>query len=267
MMDKIAIFNQKGGVGKTNLTVNIAACLYKMYDKKVLIVDCDAQGNASSYLTGMSAEDLVLTLADVISEGVNVNECIIKTSVGPKNSTKPSKIDILPTNGSIDYIDIPSITTLRDIISPLEKQYDYCLFDCAPQKTPTSLNALCASDYVLVPVEPDADSVQGWSMVLDLVDDFRSRRENETIEIIGMVVNTYEKVAGIDDFFIKAYKDEFGDAIFKNTIRKSTVVKQARFFGTPVCYFNGNSPVAKDFEAVTKELVSKIKAKKRKVGK
>lgn len=270
-MNRIAIFNQKGGVGKSSMTVNLSAVLFKLLKKKILIVDCDAQANSSSYFLAYGYEDEVSpTLVDFLNGDAVLEDCLypVYFATGSKNTLQKTSIDILPVDARLDDIDFTDMMVLKKIADSLSSKYDYCFFDCSPQKTPGVLLALCASDYVVVPMDSgDLDSVQGWNMVLSLVDEIKENGVNNTIRILGVVVNFYNRVRSVHGYMLGVFKDTFGDALFNTTIRDSADIEQAKMFRKPVCYYKPSCPVTKDYEKLAMELNKRVEAFNRKVGK
>ncbi len=262
-MLKIAMFNQKGGVGKTVSSINIASCL-ALLDNKVLIVDSDAQANATSYVMS-NGERPESTLVNLFSEKKLKTKDVIK-SCSLRNNKTSIDIDILPISSEIDNFQVDNGKMLAERIKEVESEYDYCIFDCSPQRTPISLNSLCASDYILCPIFPDVDSIQGYSMILDLISQLRASRENSTIELLGMFFNGVSKENSLDSYIIESYKEEFGEAILDTMIRRTTVITQARYFGLPVNLYKPSHNVSHEYMSLTKEILNRIEDKKRKVG-
>lgn len=262
-MKKIMIFNQKGGVGKSTITANLAGCFEKYHKKKVLVIDCDAQSNVSSYLTavGESNEQYVIScnLCDFLEGKVDdIKDIIYNYKRISGKTISNTKVDVIPAGMSLDEVSISDIYALKSITESLENQYDICLFDCPPQKTEITKCALAVSDFVIVPVQADVDSVQGWRMVVDLVDKFKNEDINKHVYLLGLVLNEYSKNGALDKYMKDIYDGLFGEYVFKSTIRSSKAVKQARFFGKTISDYK-KSPVQGDFKELAKEVLKKIK--------
>lgn len=270
-MYKIAIFNQKGGVGKTSITLNLAATLFKTLEKSVLIVDCDAQSNSSENLLAYGYDDAVPTFVDYINGQSTIEECIspiyINKGRNGKESLIESNLAVIPVGENIDDAEIEDIAALKDMISKVPNEYDYCLFDCSPQKTTGVYLALCAADYVLVPIDAgDIDSIKGWSMVLDLIDQMKEQGINSTLRIVGVVLNKFTKTRSIHTYLTGEFKESMGDALFRTTIRSSADIEQAKFFRQPICYYKPSSAVARDYDSLAIELDERIVQLNKKIG-
>lgn len=260
-MIKVGIMNQKGGVGKTSLTVNLAACLGEKWKRKVLICDCDAQANATTYLLTCAEEpdeadeSANVSIYDVLNNG-NIPK---PQGIQIRNGKKLIKtgISLIPGDRRVDLIEEDRTSQLKEALDRLSG-FDICFLDCSPQRTTINLIALGVCDYVLVPVFPDIDSVAGYDMVSELVSMLRKSGTNPTVEILGMIVNDVTQKGSLDSYLIEKFGREFGDIVFKSTIRHSLQVRQARYMGLPVNYFKGSSNVTADYYACAKEFLKKL---------
>lgn len=272
-MEKIALFNQKGGVGKTSISVNLPITLNKLFGKKILVVDCDAQANTSSYLMAYGYDDSQpLTLIDYLRrDDVGIRDCIHKVFLNvareEKNNIVPSDIDILPITRELDKTEITDAGVLKKALAEVEEEYDYCFIDCSPQKMNGVIVALCAADYVLVPMDSgDIDSLQGYDMVLDLVDELKNSRLNDTIRILGVVINFFNKSRGAHGFIVSNLIEQFGDIIFHSMIRDSADIEKAKIFRKAICYYKPSSMITRDYESFAIELQGRIEQMNRKGG-
>lgn len=270
-MYKIAVFNQKGGVGKTSITTNLSAELYKTLHQKVLVVDCDAQKNTQLQLLSFGYDSIDHSFIDYANKECDLSDCIYPVFFNRGRNGKVnllrSTVDLIPTDERIDTTDFNDIHFLRDAVDSLKDQYDYCLFDCSPQKTSGVLLALAAADYVLVPMDAgDVDSVQGWQMVLSLVNELKESHVNDTLRVLGVVVNKFSRVRAIHNYTLGIFKDTLGDILFRSTIRDSADIEQAKFFRQPICYYKPSSPVARDYDSFCIELNERTKQLSKKAG-
>lgn len=264
-MKKIAIFNQKGGVGKTTISVNLAGMLALYNDYRVLLVDCDAQSNASNYLLDM--DNAPYTMIDVIERNVPVEKCIYPVEIVEKKEVYTTGISILPTDKDIDDTEFSSANVVKKILEPIEDKFDFCILDCPPQKTQGAITALCAADYVLVPMRADTDSIKGYDMVLKLVQTFKEQGLNTTIEILGIIINAFDN-KGVQKYIEENLREQLGDIVFESKIRNTTYIEQARFFGKPICVYGYRAKdVIKDYTHLTNEILVRIKDRDGKVGK
>lgn len=257
-MYSICLFNRKGGVGKTTITVNLAACLSMYYNKRCLVVDCDPQGNTTSFLdvSGENAEKPGLT--DYYNNGASFDEIVQHyhfEKLGRGLKKKYVDVDLIPGGLSMDEANIVRENQLKELITGQE--YDYVFFDCPPSMTDTSISALFASDYVLVPAYADSDSLGGFQAMVDAVNEIKTRGHD--IEILGIILNAVAMNEALDKYLVSELREGFPEGmLFATTLRRSTVAKQCRYFGEPICIRDEYSSLGKDYKRLTDELVKKI---------
>ncbi|MBR2402252.1 MAG: ParA family protein [Lachnospiraceae bacterium] len=263
-MKTIAFFNQKGGVGKTSITANIAGCMCYGYKKKVLVVDCDGQGNISTYLLTGTQERTKLNLTDYFKEpSVRAEEMINHVYIQRKNMFNQINIDVLPIDSRVQSVNISDVTLLKKLLVQVQDEYDYCLLDCPPHLSSVAINALCAADYVVVPAQADDDSLGGYGMLVDSVNQIRQSGYNVGVEIVGILLNELSQAAAFDKYIHALFKQGFNKLLFKTYIRPSSYVKQARHFGMPLCYFRPKAGITEDYMDVTRELINRVTIKSR----
>ncbi len=262
-MIKIGIFNQKGGVGKTTSTINIGGFLAKKYKKKVLLVDTDPQANLSKSLlqeTNFSDEDL--TLVDILEGKANVND-VIKTALIKTRANAKAKdvgIDIIPTKREMIATEIASEKVISElVVNSLENQYDFLIYDCPPFLSNITVSVLASCDYVIVPASVDIDSLGGYSELVDTINALKINGINKDIKILSIFLTMFKKNEKFDRYIYDECKENFGSQFSLQTIRRSTQVKQANFWGTPLSWFKSKSNPAKDYEALTDELMIKLR--------
>lgn len=265
-MRKIAIFNQKGGVGKTLTTINLAGC-YSKAGKKVLVVDCDAQANTTTAFTSVSGREPEYTLVECIKDGRNVKGAILPVYGSVRGRETRLNIDLFPISEEIDFLTVEKPTILKDLLKEVEDDYDYVLFDCAPQRTDIMTLALCAAEYVVVPAFPEIDSVSGYGMVMTMVNYLKQNMLNNTIEILGIVINNITMRNSLEKYMYEEICGNYGDTIFKSVIRRSTIIMQSKYFGTPICYFRPTNPATKDYVSLASEIDKRIEIREKRVGK
>lgn len=267
-MLKLAVFNQKGGVGKSSLTVNLSACIEKETKKRVLVMDCDSQCNTTMHLLNQIPDG---TIEDILSYGRNVHECIHPVCIAHNNGKVmiPTNMDLLCCGKGIDDIDISDVYAYKNITDQLEDAYDYCVMDCPPQKMATAITSLCAANYILVPTWTETDEgIQGWNMVLDLVNMLRKSRANDTLEILGLVITrTKMHIRALDKHLAESYQEQFGDILFQQAIRDIQDINECYFFREPVCYYKPRSRATNDYISLTHEILDRIEIQNRKAGK
>lgn len=257
-MKCISIFNRKGGVGKTTISVNLAADLSFYHNKKVLVVDCDPQGNTTSYLDISGQNSDKLGLADYYLNGATFKD-IVQSYTYEKNrrgsKIENCNIDLIPGGLSMDDVDIDNGYALHNLIA--EEDYDFVIFDCPPSMSSLTLSALFASDYVLVPAEADSDSLGGFQALVDMVNKIKA--EGHSLSVVGIVLNKVSFIQSLDKYLIKELSEGLPDGfVFKSMLRRSSSAKNARYFGQPICIADESGSLNKDFKAFTVELLEKI---------
>lgn len=258
-MVKIALCNQKGGTGKTFSTVSIAGCLSKEFKKKVLVVDCDSQINSTSYLLTHYTEEIKYDIQTCLKGKSDIEDTIIQ-SVIPDRLGVLTEINvfILPGSKTIDTYNVKSISLLKDILNKVEEQYDYCLFDCPPHLSDLALAALATADYVLVPALADVDSLGGYGVLLDTVNQIRDSGVNISVRLLGIFFNNVKTIEAADKFIIQSSIENMKNEVFQTCIRSSSAVKQARIFGKPINYYKSSNNTTIDCINLTEEILGRI---------
>ncbi len=245
----ISIVNQKGGVGKTTSTINIAAALSGL-GKKVLVIDLDPQGNLSQSL-GIQAEDLENTIYQLLREITTVEEVIYKHE----------KFDVIPTNIGLSgaELELSGVAgrefLLKEGLQEIsEGIYDYILIDCSPSLGVLTLNALVASQEVFIPVQTQFLSLQGISQLLKTIEMVKDRL-NKNIEITGVILTMYDKRRRLDNEVCQKVEEYFDTKLFKTKIRNSTSLAEAPSHGQDIFDYKITSEGAKNYLALTKEII------------
>lgn len=277
-MIKLAFLNQKGGVGKTTSAVNIAATMVKSFSKKVLVIDCDPQRNASMYLT-THCDSINNTIVDYVTEGVSVKDVITRIPLKIKGKiVNETNLYLIASDTRISSLFLPSVYTVRNMLKEVEDEFDYCIMDMPPQfngaaelnndstadisNCSYALSALVAADYVIVPCTPSRFSITGFDDVIDSINRIREKNWNINLKILGFLFTKVSSTKGIEQYITNTTKDSNADA-FRYHIKDATVVQQAEFFGEPIPYFAGSTPVALDYIFLTTEIIKKIKEKEK----
>lgn len=254
MKNIIAILNQKGGVGKTTTAVNLGAYLAKR-GRKVLIVDLDPQGNATSGL-GINKEALQTTMYDVLFDGQGVSQLATETSI--------AGLRILPTNqqlaaAEIDLAnEIARETKLRQALDHLE--YDYILIDCPPALGLLTINALTAANQVFIPVQAEYYALEGLSQLLGVVQRVRQGL-NPGLEVLGVVVTMYDKRTTLSDQVVDELKKHFGDKVFSTIIPRNVRLAEAPSYGKAIVEHDKWSKGARSYKALAKEIEDRLTVK------
>ena len=242
-MISIAIMNIKGGIGKTTSVVNIAACFSQLKHKRVLVIDCDLQANATSYLL--------------------MNQYLDEDGVQHKNTKKKKddncvELGLIGSEVNVALLPIDDIHTIADKLKTIDDDYDYCFFDCPAELSNLALAAIYASDYVLVPSHPDSDSLKGYSIFVEAVNKIRTSTDNNRVKILGVFFNQVYTNDSLQAFIIKDLRENMGDELMDTTIRSAATVRQCRYFGFPVCFYKPRTMVAKDYKELTEELFKRM---------
>lgn len=269
-MKNIVIFNQKGGVGKTTSVVNLAGSFCKNHNKKVLCVDCDSQSNLTSYLLTNSPnikDGTTYTLTDYFANPSLTFEDIVQHVYIPDKKKKDKltqiNIDVLPIDTRVDSVEINDIKLLSKLLKPQDKKYDYCFLDCPAHLSDVALNALCSADFVLVPAFADDDSLGGYSLLQEAINDIRLSESNVGVEIMGIVLNNLDAKLSFEKYICTMLKGGFGKFLFSASIPSSNFIPQARHFGLPICYYRPNAEIASRYDSVANEIICKAKLRKR----
>lgn len=248
MVKKIAISNQKGGVGKTTTTINLAASL-GLLEKKVLLIDMDPQGNATTGL-GVDKGSIDQCLYDLLLGNCEVEQTLYQS--------KFKHIDIIPAKVHLSGIDIELSQIpgreliLKKAITSIENNYDYILFDCPPSLGLLTLNALAAANTVLVPIQTEYYALEGVSQLLNTIR-LAQRYLNRELKIQGivltMIVNTNLSREVEDEV-----RNIFKDKVYKTTISRGVRLSEAPSHGMPIAYYDAKSKGAEEYLLLAKEV-------------
>ena len=250
MCNIIAFANQKGGVGKTTSAVNIASDLGYL-GKKTLLVDCDAQGNASS---AVGEENSSPSLSDVLLNGVDVKNAI--------KATKFKNLDVLTSDMSLAVADIALAdeekreTKLKKALDSVRDDYDYIVLDCPPSLSLITLNALTASDYVVVPMQCEYFALEGLSQLIFTIKQVR-RLYNPSLDLLGVVLTMYDGRLNLTIQVMEEIKKHFPGKIFRNSIPRNVRLSEAPSHSKPINYYDKFSKGALNYMEVTKELINR----------
>ncbi len=229
----IAIANQKGGVGKTTTAINLATGLAAC-GKSVLIIDIDAQGNASTGL-GIDRRARAVSAYDVLIDRRTIEEAAMATAV-PRLDIVPSAIDL--AGAEIELIDLDRREfRLRDALRRMSARYDYVLIDCPPSLQLLTLNALCAADSILVPLQCEFYALEGLSLLTKTIERVR-KAFNPGLEIQGVVLTMYDKRNNLSDMVATDVREHFGDKVYDTIIPRNVRVSEAPSHGLPVLIYD-----------------------------
>ena len=241
----IAVANQKGGVGKTTTTVNLGACLANL-GKKILIVDADAQGNATSGV-GVQKAQVEKDIYDVL-----VNEEPITEAILP---TKHKNMSIVPATIQLAGAEIELTSQMAREMHPVEDQYDYILIDCPPSLGQLSINAFTASDSILIPVQSEYYALEGLSQLLNTVR-LVQKHFNPSLAIEGVLLTMYDARTNLGAQVIDEVRKYFGDKVYATVIPRITRLAEAPSYGLPIVDFDPKSRGSEVYEALAKEVLA-----------
>ena len=249
----IAIVNQKGGVGKTTTAVNLTAAV-GAHGKKVLLVDIDPQGNATSGL-GINKRDVRLSSYDNIINSTPASQTIIHSPF--KNvDVIPSTMDL--AGAELELVDVERREAkLRTCLALVKSQYDFIFLDCPPSLGLITLNGLCAADTLLVPIQCEYYALEGLSQLISTVRNIK-RLYNPLIDIEGVLLTMYDGRLNLTQQVVDEVKKFFPKKVFNTVIPRTVRLSEAPSFGKPVYYHDKNSKGAKEYLEVAKEIVTRI---------
>ena len=247
----LAITNQKGGVGKTTSAVNLSAALAKL-DQRVLLIDLDPQGNATTGC-GIVKTDALPTVSQLLIGDTTLGGAIVKTEFG---------FDILPANRELAGAEIELIELdgreqrLKDALATVSDQYDYVLIDCPPALNMLTVNALVASQSVMIPMQCEYYALEGLS---DLVETLRKVRGNlnPNLEIEGLLRTMYNAQNTLTQQVSDELMNHFGDKVYETIIPRNVRLAEAPSYGKPATAYDAASKGAQAYVALAEELLAR----------
>lgn len=246
----VALANQKGGVGKTTTAVNLAACVAKR-GFKTLLIDFDPQGNASTGY-GVRKKDRATSIYDVIKGDAEPAEAVLHTKFG---DVIPSDMSLAGANMEL-MNDSDRAYKLRAVVDKLRPSYDFIFIDCPPSLEMLTINALCAADSILVPLQCEYYALEGLS---ELVSSIRMVRKglNSGLEIEGILFTMFDSRTNLAMQVVNEVKKHFGDKIYKTVIARNVRLSEAPSHGQPVIYYDRFSKGSECYDAFAEEFVKR----------
>jgi chromosome partitioning protein len=250
----IAIFNAKGGVGKTSTAYNLAVALVRFHSKRVLLIDIDPQGHAGAAL-GVDIMNVEHRIDEVLLEQIGIKDTIVETSSG---------VDIIPSNILLAEAEIPLSgmpgreVLLRRAIKTISSQYDFILIDCPPNVGMLSVNALMAAQKLIIPVDMSYLGLLGIPVIERMLHLIQTRLEHP-IEILGVVATRYDQRLNIAKDVLSSLKSHFGERLFETIIPETVKVREAPSFQVSIFDHAPDTSGAIAYQKFTEEMLSRVK--------
>ena len=247
----ISISNQKGGVGKTTTSVSLAASL-GVLEKKVLLVDADPQGNASSGI-GINSEDFNLSTYDVLLNKCETKDAIIKTS-SPNLDLIPANIDLVAIE--IELVDIPKREYIfKEALKDISNNYEFIIIDCPPSLGLITLNALTASNSVIIPIQCEYYALEGLGKLLNTIKGVQSVH-NQNLEIEGILLTMFDTRLRLSKQVKEDVKKHFGSMVFNSIIPRNVSLGEAPSHGESIIVYNATSKGSKSYIKFAQEIIN-----------
>lgn len=251
MAKTIAIAIQKGGVGKTTTAVNLSACLAEL-GKKVLLVDFDPQGNATSGY-GIDREQLDTTVYDVVIGAQAIADVLQSTEYG---------VDLVPANINLAGAEVELVSAaqreqrLQQALAPIQDAYDYILIDCPPSVGLLTLNALTAAQTIMIPVQCEFYALEGVSRMIKTMELVKEEL-NPAIAIEGILLTMYDSRTRLSEQVVGEVRNYFGEAVYQTMIPRTVRLSEAPSYGQPVIAYDPRSRGAMVYRELAKEVIAR----------
>lgn len=250
-MKIISVVNQKGGVGKTTTTINLASSLSVM-NKKILIIDFDPQGNSTSGLA-IEKDDLEVHIYHLLAGLADYRKAVHQTEL--KN------LKIIPANRDLAAAEVELVNEvgrefiLKDLLSDLEEEFDYVFIDCPPSLSLLTVNALAASDTILIPIQAEYYALEGVGDLVKTINQVK-KRINQDLQVEGILLTMYNERTNLSNQVLEEVKSFFGDKFYKTIIPRNVRLSEAPSFGKPAMLYDMKSKGAQAYLKLAKEFLN-----------
>ena len=248
----IAIANQKGGVGKTTTSINLAASL-GVLEKKVLLIDADPQANATSGI-GIDVESIEIGTYQLLEHSNTVKEAIMTTDT--------PNLDIIPAHIDLVAIEIELVDKdereymLKKALDTIKNSYDYIIIDCAPSLGLLTLNALTAADAVIIPIQCEYFALEGLGKLLNTIKSVQ-KIHNSELDIEGLLLTMYDSRLRLSNQVVEEVQKHFNDMVFKTIIQRNVRLSEAPSYGESIINYDASSKGANNYLSLAKEVINK----------
>ncbi|TGK49077.1 ParA family protein [Leptospira bouyouniensis] len=248
----VSISNQKGGVGKTTTAINLASNLVDL-GKKVLLLDIDPQGNSGSGL-GLEVQSLTKTTYEVMIGELSAREAIQKTFI--------NNLDIIPSNINLSGLEVDFLGIekkefkLKDALASIKESYDYILIDCPPSLGVLTINALCASQSVMITLQTEYFALEGLSQLMRIISLVQSQW-NPSLALEGVLLTMYDKRTNLANQVAEDVRNYFKEKVYETVIPRNIKLSEAPSFGKPINYYDPDGVGAKSYKSLAEEILGR----------